>query len=69
VEENLRDRLSFTRPREDKTIVVGDVPVIRPIFQTIKQVFGLRRIVENLEFADTLEEAYGRLQAQDVAER
>jgi hypothetical protein len=64
---NMRLLMAFTHPREDKMVIVGDVPVIRPILQTIKHVFGLRRVVENVEFADTLDEAYARLQKREVA--
>jgi hypothetical protein len=64
---NMRYLMAFTHPREDKMILVGDVPVIRPLLQTIKHIFGLRRVVENFEFVDTLEDAYARLEKHAVA--
>lgn len=66
---NMRYLMAFTHPREDKTIVVGTVPVLRPVLEVIKHIFGLRRVVENFEFADTLEEAYARLQKYEMAKR
>jgi hypothetical protein len=58
---NLPTLLRMTHPREDKTVIVGNLPFLRPLMEMMGKTVGLRFLVENYSYTNTVEEAYDLL--------
>jgi hypothetical protein len=58
---NLPTLMRMTHPREGKTVLVGQMPFFRPILELMGKTIGLRYLVENYTYADTVDEAYALL--------
>lgn len=56
--KNLYLLMQMTHPREDKTVVVGHVPLVRPVLMVAGEIPGLRRYMQHYMIAATLSEAY-----------
>lgn len=71
-EENIRENalsnlsrlIRMTHPREDKTVIVGHIPLITPFLDILSKVYGLKALLQNYRTAKTLEEAYTMLGSQ-----
>jgi hypothetical protein len=66
---NLPTLLRMTHPREDKTVIVGNLPFFRPLMELLGKTVGLRFLVENYMYSNTVEEAYALLTPAAVEQR
>lgn len=56
--KNLHLLMRMTHPREDKTVVVGHIPLVRPVLMVAGEIPGLHHYMQHYMFAETLSEAY-----------